>query len=315
MSIDELMTFNQNWGLAFRLNKSVSKAIAEIRNNSTPLASLCPDISQGLIAYDKYRGQSKDVIASRAYHYDEYRPGLKKWLRGEDITRYNVKWNGKQFIDYCDGIANPRDPKFFIGHRVLIREITNPSVYSGFTEDELYNDPSILIVKTDNGHLSGLALESILNSEISSFYHFNFSPKATKGEFPKILIADLKNFPIKNNVASFVHHLILLNQYIKQLLKESGEHHLQCSFFDQLVSGVIYEVYFPNEIKAANKEILSHLGKLIPIADNMSEEEKLAVIQRAFDHLYDPRHPVRNNLETLDSVEVVHTIREALKRK
>jgi hypothetical protein len=28
----------------------------------------------------------------------------------------------------------------------------------------------------------------------------------------------------------------------------------------------------------------------------------------------DPRHPVRNIIETLDSVEVVHTIREALKR-
>lgn len=28
----------------------------------------------------------------------------------------------------------------------------------------------------------------------------------------------------------------------------------------------------------------------------------------------DPRHSVRNHLETLDSVEVVKTIREALKR-
>ncbi|MEW6519190.1 MAG: hypothetical protein AB1461_07220 [Thermodesulfobacteriota bacterium] len=36
--------------------------------------------------------------------------------------------------------------------------------------------------------------------------------------------------------------------------------------------------------------------------------------QTEFDRLYDPRHPVRNHLETLDSVEVVRTIREALKR-
>ncbi len=46
----------------------------------------------------------------------------------------------------------------------------------------------------------------------------------------------------------------------------------------------------------------------------MSEEEKLAVIQREFDRLYDPNHPVRNAIETLDSVEVVHTIRDALKK-
>ena len=46
----------------------------------------------------------------------------------------------------------------------------------------------------------------------------------------------------------------------------------------------------------------------------MSEEEKLAVIQREFDRLYDPRHPVRNHIETLDNVEVVKTIQEALRR-
>ena len=43
-------------------------------------------------------------------------------------------------------------------------------------------------------------------------------------------------------------------------------------------------------------------------------QEELAIIQREFDRLYDPNHPVRNNLETLDSVDVVRTIREALKK-
>ena len=31
---------------------------------------------------------------------------------------------------------------------------------------------------------------------MASFYHFNSSPKATKGAFPKILVTDIKNFPI-----------------------------------------------------------------------------------------------------------------------
>ncbi len=76
----------------------------------------------------------------------------------------------------------------------------------------------------------------------------------------------------------------------------------------------MFELYFPDEIKAANKQILPHLGKLTPITDNMSDAAKLAIIQHEFDRLYDPRHPVRNNLETLDSVDVVRTIREALKK-
>ena len=37
---------------------------------------------------------------------------------------------------------------------------------------------------------------AILNSKLATFYHFNHSPKATKGAFPKILVKDLKEFPL-----------------------------------------------------------------------------------------------------------------------
>lgn len=89
---------------------------------------------------------------------------------------------------------------------------------------------------------------------------------------------------------------------------------IQSAFFEQLIDGLAYELYFPDELKATSKDIFSHLGELTPITEKMSEKEQLAVIQREFDRLYDPAHPVRNRLETLDSVEVVRTIREALKR-
>jgi len=96
--------------------------------------------------------------------------------------------------------------------------------------------------------------------------------------------------------------------------EEAKEIKLQSAYFEQLIDGLVYELYFPDEIKAACKEILPHLGELPPIIDTQSTEEKLAVIQAQFDRLYDPSHPVRNHLETLDSVEVVRIIREALKR-
>lgn len=81
-----------------------------------------------------------------------------------------------------------------------------------------------------------------------------------------------------------------------------------------IIDGLVYELYFPAEIKAAGKELLPCLGELTPLSDGMTSEEKLVIIQCQFDRLYDPRHPVRNHLETLDSIEVVRTIREALKK-
>jgi len=41
--------------------------------------------------------------------------------------------------------------------------------------------------------------------------------------------------------------------------------------------------------------------------------KKNTFIQSEFERLYDPNHQVRNNLETLDSVEEVRIIKEALK--
>lgn len=192
---NNLLALNKNWGLAFMLDKCVIDLVSKINRNNNSLDKYFSDVSQGLIAYDKYRGQSDEVIKNRIYHSDKYVNGFKKWLKGADVTKYNVTWNEKHYINYCNGIANPRDPKFFTGSRILIREITNPSIYAAYTDKELYNDPAIIIIKSSNVY-SIFALLCILNSKLATFYHFNSSPKATKGAFPKLLINDIREFPL-----------------------------------------------------------------------------------------------------------------------
>lgn len=85
------------------------------------------------------------------------------------------------------------------------------------------------------------------------------------------------------------------------------------TFYDNLASAIVYEMFFKDEFNIAKKQILQHLTDLKPTTDDMTDEEKLAIIQSEFERLYDPGHPVRNNLETLDSIEEVRIIREALK--
>lgn len=195
IDIDDLIMFNQNWALAFSLTPEKAQIVNKISSANNTVSDLFPEISQGLIAYDKYQGQSQEVIKNRFYHHSVYREGLKKWLWGEDVQRFNIHWNGKEFIDYCDGIANPRNPIFFKGKRILIREITNPSIFAALTDEELYHDPAVIVVK-DNNIMAMEAVLGILNSKMATFFHFNHSPKATKGAFPKILVQDIKDFPI-----------------------------------------------------------------------------------------------------------------------
>lgn len=234
VSKSSLNNFSQNWALLFNLKPEVSALINKIKNGKKSLVEYFPDISQGLIAYDKYQGQSKEIIESRAYHFTKFRKGLKKWLKGGDVTEYKLVWNNEHYIDYCDGLANPRDPKFFNGTRLLIREITNPKIFSAITSDEFYNDPALIIIK-ESGEYSIKVLLAILNSMLLTFYHFNYSPKSTKGAFPKILIKDVKDFPIPIISNPLKEEL---EKLVREILKENSIAHNK-----GLIDNLVYKLY------------------------------------------------------------------------
>jgi Alw26I/Eco31I/Esp3I family type II restriction m6 adenine DNA methyltransferase len=125
---------------------------------------------------------------------------------------------------------------------------------------------------------------------------------------------EVNNLPIISST-EYIDKINSVTDYLLFLTKMniSTRYNIQCSFFDSLSSSICFELYFPKELKSTGKEILKHLGDLKPITDEMSEEEKLAIIQSEFERLYDPNHPVRFAIETLDSVEEVRIIKEALK--
>lgn len=148
--------------------------------------------------------------------------------------------NGKEYINYCDGIANPRKPKYFKGKRVLIREITNPSIYASYTEEEYYNDPSVLII-LDSDIYSIKVLLGILNSKLASFYHFNNAPKTTKGGFPKILIDDVKHFPISK--ATPEQQQPIINLVDKILAAKKADNTADTSAMEAEIDRLVYSLY------------------------------------------------------------------------
>lgn len=240
LSSESLVNMNQNWGLAFMLSDDKINVVSHICEDRTKLENLFSEISQGLIAYDKYKGQSREIIESRAFHYSSFHDGLKKWLWGEDVNRFSLKWNGQEYIDYCAGIANPRNPKFFIGKRLLIREITNPSIYATITSEELYNDPAVIIVKDSPLYSINVCL-AILNSKLATFYHFNHSPKATKGAFPKILVQDIKDFPLPV-VSDFAR--LTIDRIVEDILNtKKNTPSANISALEQQIDLMVYRLY------------------------------------------------------------------------
>ncbi|GLY11443.1 Eco57I restriction-modification methylase domain-containing protein [Pseudobacillus badius] len=212
-----LLENKNNWMNFLYQDERVVSLINKIKTLTVTLEEIA-DVSQGLIPYDKYRGHSEETIKNRIWHSKtKINETYKKELKGKDVRRYALNWSGDNWISYGNWLAAPRKPEFFVNPRILIREITNPEILATYTEDEFYNTPSIINIINFKVH--PLYLLGVINSSLMSFYHVNTSPKAKKGLFPKILVNDVKNLPIrddnsdrKNEVISLVEKLLSLHK-------------------------------------------------------------------------------------------------------
>lgn len=239
ISQTRLLDNNQNWGLVFKLKSEILMLVEKIRLAGDKLITIFPNISQGLIAYDSYQGQDNLTIKNRVFHSHTPQSGWKKWLWGEDVNSYVVKWNQKEYINYSAAIANPRNPMFFHGSRILIREITNPKILAGYTNEESYNDPSIINILDLNGSFDIKVMLGILNSKLATYYHFNASPKATKGAFPKILVEDIKNFPVPQ-ISKHQQSALAVNVNAILKAKEKGA---DTTKLEREIDDMVYKLY------------------------------------------------------------------------
>jgi hypothetical protein len=223
-----------NWLTLLSLDISSYDILQKIREKSCTLSTYC-EVSQGLIPYDKYRGHSEQTIKDRIWHSEIQKDKTyRKELKGGDVARYMLNWNGQLWISYGAWLAAPRNPKFFNQERILIREIGERSLYSTITAEEYYNTPSIINViqldkKVDLHYLLG-----IINSKLIGWFHYNTSPKAKKGLFPKILVNDVRNLPIivvdnQKPMIDLVHTMLRTNEQI-EILRAAYVAHLQQIF-------------------------------------------------------------------------------------
>ncbi|WP_336970014.1 DUF7149 domain-containing protein [Sphingobium aromaticiconvertens] len=195
-----LQTNNVNWGLLFKLDEDVLDLVQRLRTFSR--LEECFEVSQGYIPY-----RQKDLVVLHGKEEAAAIVKERKWhaqsaidetyieeLWGRSLSRYSHTPTGS-FVRYGRHVASYVDMRFFEQRRLLVREITNPRVMATLVEDTFVNDPQIISI-IPKGDTPLDVLWAILNSRLASFYHFSASPKATKGLFPKILVIDVRAFPI-----------------------------------------------------------------------------------------------------------------------
>lgn len=279
--------------LVWQINPS-NPILDKIEKDSILLDNMDCNFSKGMVVKDR-----TDVLKEKPTKED------LPFILGKNLSRYNVTYSS--YANYNDLTivgGTKKLEKHLITPRILIRR-TGAEICAAYSNNSELIESTVYIMTGSNL----LFLLGLLNSKVLTYYLKSKFITNQQG-YPQVLLNDLILIPVKlkpkqEPISTISQYLCFLNQ--NRLEK------IIISYFNDISNACVFELYFPTEIKSAGKEILKYLGNIKPISDSMSEEEKLAIIQSEFERLYDPNHPVRNNVETLDSVEEVRIIREALK--
>lgn len=151
---------------------------------------------------------------------------FKPLISGANIIRYLVTSNIDEYIHYGDWLGAPREEKFFINPRIIVRQIvsgSSPRIYAGYTEEPLYFTQIGFSIIPKSNTINVKVLLAIINSKIMNFYHKYSFLDLEKELFQKILIANCKKFPIPKKLINMESDVMisLVNEVIKFTLKES----------------------------------------------------------------------------------------------
>jgi hypothetical protein len=80
------------------------------------------------------------------------------------------------------------------------------------------------------------------------------------------------------------------------------------AFFEHLMNAMVYELYFPGEIKSFDCEVLNHLTDLPELKTDWSDQKKLSVIEKVCQDLSDPKHPVSIAMAKMQQIPEVKII-------
>ena len=272
------------------------------------------DVKNGVQAYTVGEGTpvcTEEMKKSRVYHStlksDE---NWIKYLEGSDVSRYSLSWGG-QYIKYGKNLSRPREKSLFSGERILVRQIPNQLPYcinACYTNENTVNDNNSMIIKIKDANYNIKFILALLNSKLLSKWFADYFGKLSRKIFPQFKINELKIFPIKEYsnqkiFVSLVDYILLLKSE-----KKINIDLLIPTYFEQIIDGMVYELYFPELLQQHNRTIIAHLGELPSFTDKMNDSQKLAIITTVFDRLNEKSHPVRVNLFYMNSIPEIKII-------
>ena len=188
-----------------------------------------------------------------------------------------------------------------------------------FTDKTFITNKNLYSLRPKNDGLSLQAILAVLNSSLISRLYIDAVSQATKDDFPQVTITDVLALPfptefsleLQAQMRRLVEWLLWLNGQpsVLESTIENPRDPFIASYFEQWVDALVYELYFPSELRGAGVNIFSLTEKhCLPPLQDWKDKERLPQIRDRFEKLYDIKHPLRAAFYDLGSLELVRII-------
>jgi type I restriction-modification system DNA methylase subunit len=167
-----------------------------------------------------------------------------------------------------------------------------------------------------NEDLTLVALLGILNSTPVDFFVKNVSTPFANGYFAynRQFIEQIPIPSLELSQIKVVEKLVGIRLYLSKTLginisEQSTRDPLMLAYFEQILNGLVYELYFSEEVYNAGLYLFDVVEKAkLPSLDTLPEADRLPHLRTLFESLYDGTHPLRialSKLQTLDTVRII----------
>ena len=273
---------------------------------------------------------------------------IKPYYTNENISRYGVQKGNKYWTIYTDsryknpnsldcfqnikrhldrfvsvftsdnkpyGLHRAREERFFVNNKVIaVRKCVGHPIFS-YCDIECYLSQTFNMIQTDRVNLKYLT--GLLNSKLIEFWLKNKGKmqganyQLDKEPLQQIPIA-VPAVNIQKLIATLVDYIILICS-TKDSLSELVSNETIASFFEKIIDGCVYELYFEEHMKEQEINIIDSALELIkPITHLSSDKEKADMILDVFMNIKKTDNSIRNRLDlfTLRSPEILKLIIE-----
>jgi hypothetical protein len=253
---DELVD-DDDYRIEIRQSSDEIALIEKINSISIRFGSVS-DISIGIQAYGQ-DDHTDEQIENQIFHSDEKKTESHLPLAtGTDISRYSTVLENDNYINYGDHLHRPREPKYFKGERVVLREITDSGryrIHAAYTDRDFVGYKTTLSIVSVSEY-SNRFLTAILNSSLLSWYFIRTSNKIIADSFPRISLDDVEELPLPE-------------------IDFTGSEHSPPSSFEGVLSELTHtgqDIELPDRLRERTKSTHDFVSELC--AQRMADTEK-----------------------------------------